>query len=122
MSELSVDTGVVIVSGIGNLIDSFNVVFRIVFFYSVGTKNVYSFVVGNSSFDFTAVASDQNVSIEVNLYRVDGLPAADLPEYAVIGIDNFDVGIAEVMRVIVCKDIIPPADSVTVDSVAGKNA
>ena len=118
MGEFAADARIVIISCIGDFVDFFNVVFRIVFFDAVGAQDVYGFVVGNCCFDFTAVAPYKNIAVEMNLYSVDGLSAPDLSKYAVIGIDDFDVGITEVMGIIVGKHIIPPADCMAADSVA----
>lgn len=58
----------------------------------------------------------------MKLDGVDGLTTAELTENSVISVDDLDVGITEIVRVVVGKLVIAATDRVTVDAVTGEYA
>lgn len=84
-------------------------------------RQIHSFVVSNGSLFLILVSPHNIIPINMDLYFIGFPPGGSDFCHAIIPVDDNDVGIPEIRRVLIGKIIVPPCNRIIFYAVTGKD-
>ena len=112
---LGIDVGIITCRQI------FDIIFREVLTDAVLPRQIHCFVIGDGCLRFTSISTNCIIAVDMQAYAVACFLVFCKDKDPMVAVDNFDIGVAQIVVISIDKTIIPVTHTIIFDSIPVQN-